>query len=481
MRSNLKRSCIISGLVLGGGMLFACPTPVPKLSPVILPINKSSVAAVDYYDPKEDDDTYVQVGTPTIAITSISPYSGGTVQGDGFTINWTQPGVYDVEVTITATWDDTSKNPAQRYTTTGSKVFEVTVVKAEIKATDGESAPVKVIPVSKQAQYKCVVTPEVSGTYAWSSSSTKIALPPDASSQTVTVSAGANPSAAMDAEALQLIFTPSDAQACDPVSLSLTVIKLATATAVPLADSTRTKIGVGEKVFLAFEPSTLNPDSWSVQGAPVEYLQNDEDGEFFIAPETGCNPVVTATYGGVPCSVTFTVVPPEKILFTRSSSLNGNYTAGMAGCGMLSQLTFYPTDVSFGNVEWLEDKGPASNVFGYFTNNPPFTAGMLDHAPNANWVSLSNDNQLSGGGADEDKFARSFGNDVGGDPAWSDGGWDWNIPNRYRLNQSLPIQNLRATGFVFVNTTELFRIFASGYTTVTKQGLSPAAFVDRTP
>ena len=103
--------------------------------------------------------------------------------------------------------------------------LDYTVINVEIKAADGVTAPDKVIPVSKQSQYKCVVTPALSGTYSWSSGSANLTLV-DTSSQTLTVNAGATPSTTVDAETLQLTYTPSGGPACDPLTHSLSVVKV---------------------------------------------------------------------------------------------------------------------------------------------------------------------------------------------------------------------------------------------------------------
>ena len=136
----MKLAWIISGLALGTSLLFACPTPVPKLSPLLVPVNSSSVAALDFYIPQTDDDkdTYdIVTGDPTItAVTpspadANSPENGGTWDGVA-TIAWSKPGKYNVAVTISATWWDEEKEVF--CDTSYTKTFCVTVV--DVKSID---------------------------------------------------------------------------------------------------------------------------------------------------------------------------------------------------------------------------------------------------------------------------------------------------------------------------------------------------------
>jgi hypothetical protein len=172
MRSNVKLVWIISGFVLGTGMLFACPTPVPKLAPLVVPMGQNSTAALDYYIPQTDDDSYQQIGTPTITIASITPEAGypangGVLLSDGVTIRWDHPGYYNVTVTTASSWWDTSKTPALRCTTATNKSFRVTVVgvkRVEFQWggepwVDITASPMNCIPIYSNISYRAFPDP----------------------------------------------------------------------------------------------------------------------------------------------------------------------------------------------------------------------------------------------------------------------------------------------------------------------------------
>lgn len=104
------------------------------------------------------------------------------------------------------------------------------VLKVEIKAEDGTGNPRDYVDADTEVNssyntvsYNAVVTPSVSGAFSWSTTSSKITLT-DASSQVVTVNAGANASASVGAEELKVQFTPSgSATTCDDTH-NLTVV-----------------------------------------------------------------------------------------------------------------------------------------------------------------------------------------------------------------------------------------------------------------
>ena len=165
MRNNVKLAWIISGLVLGTGMLFACPVPVPKLSPLLVPVNSSSVAALDSYIPQTDDDTYdIVTGDPTITSITIYPANGGSWDGVA-TITWSKPGNYSVDVTISATWWDEEKEAF--YDTSYTKTFQVTVVdvnRVEFQWgsqpwTDITAKPVNYVPVGSIINFRTFPDP----------------------------------------------------------------------------------------------------------------------------------------------------------------------------------------------------------------------------------------------------------------------------------------------------------------------------------
>ena len=241
------------------------------------------------------------------------------------------------------------------------------------------------------------------------------------------------------------------------------------------SDRKRTKIGVGEEVKLTITPATLSPIKWSVAGKG-KLSSTSGSSVTFTADDTASKPKITADYAGTKKDIEFEVVAPASVTVTRLSSLSGNFPAGQAGTGMTCQFQYNPTDVSFYRVQILEVPGPATNVSGYFLLNPPWTAAILFHNPNLSFVSLGPDNKLAAGLADTASYGSPMPNGTGGWPAWSDGGFEWVIPNKYRV-----IGASNAAGYPVGNVTQRFTIAASGVTTVTKQGTGPAASISRTP
>lgn len=234
----------------------------------------------------------------------------------------------------------------------------------------------------------------------------------------------------------------------------------------------RTKLGVGEEVKLTITPAALSPIKWSVTG-DGKLSSTSGSSVTFTAHETASKPKITAEYAGTKVDVEFEVIAPTGITFARIASLNGSFPAGQAGTGMHLSVTFNPADVSFYRTQWLEVPGPATNVNGFFAQNPPFTAASLFHNPNPSGIPINPDNKLAG--FDVSSYAIAIPNGIPPFPTWSNGGWTWVIPNRYIVVGG------NAAGHLFTNTTQIFSITATGGTTVTKQGMGPVASISRNP
>jgi hypothetical protein len=133
--------------------------------------------------------------------------------------------------------------------------------------------------------------------------------------------------------------------------------------------------------------------------------------------------------------------------------------AGTAGAGMMLRVWFGPRSVSFGNAEWLEVPGGPSGITGYFTahTGQPY----MDHVPNPDFVRIGADNT----------FSFDHASSSGWPPPWSDGTFQWVIPNRFRSAGSTSVGELGP------GTVQSFAIAADGTFTVSKQG----AIVSRSP
>lgn len=147
----------------------------------------------------------------------------------------------------------------------------------------------------------------------------------------------------------------------------------------------------------------------------------------FKAHERFSTPSVTATYRGMSCTASFTVVEPETE--TAEKIQVATFPPGTQGVGMRLLVTIHPTDVSFKWVQFREVPGPATNVWGYYEQNI-FTPDDLAHNPEG-WIEVDSANQT------KDK-ARFF-----GCPApWYGGGFTWIIPCEWRVGESANVGTL---------------------------------------
>ena len=217
---------------------------------------------------------------------------------------------------------------------------------------------------------------------------------------------------------------------------------------------TRTTIGVGEDVDLSLAGSPSGTFTWTTSAGRVS--PTNGTSTTLTAPERAATATVTVNFAGGSCIKSFTVLEPAS-----ESAVIGStnvYPAGTQGAGMhLDPITVAPTTVSFANVEVLEVPGPATSIYGYFTN---YAATNLNHVPNPNWIQLNDLNQW----ADEAAFS-------GWPSPWKAGGFTWIIPVRWRVVGSTNAASLP-------NRTQVFSINGTnGNSTVSKLGQS----VSRSP
>jgi hypothetical protein len=155
------------------------------------------------------------------------------------------------------------------------------------------------------------------------------------------------------------------------------------------------------------------------------------------------------------------VVAPTSLSMTKVSE--DSYPSGWAGAGMITDVTINPLNVCLGATQWLEVPGPATNVTGYFTQ---FSAANLYHNPNPNYLPFNDNNTGL-----QDHAAISPGVQL--PTPFSAGTWQWDIPNKYKLDGESD-----SSGRLFTTTTQLYTMHdATGAMTVTKAGAS----VSRTP
>jgi hypothetical protein len=119
------------------------------------------------------------------------------------------------------------------------------------------------------------------------------------------------------------------------------------------ANRQRTTIGIGEEVVCSIQGCAAV--TWSVTGGGSVSPTNGSSTTF-AAPESPSTSTVHAKVGGVECTVTFGVIPPDGFTTTIASSPG----LGTPGTNEVGQYTVYnvdvtPASVSFYNVSFREN------------------------------------------------------------------------------------------------------------------------------
>lgn len=208
----------------------------------------------------------------------------------------------------------------------------------------------------------------------------------------------------------------------------------------------RTKLGVGEQVTFWFDPTIPNlvwPDIlWDTTMGSVG---TTEDGTmmYFTAPSNAAKATITITVKGQRLKERFTVVEPSGIA-TNTYIVNAfinppnqGFYPGESGAGMYLRVYIAPTDVSFYRLQCLEIGLNATNVTGYFTNNPPWNTANLSHIGHGADVpfKIDPDNSWEHGTPGRDWDQASWHN-YDPPPAWSAGSLKWNIPGAWSIANS---------------------------------------------
>jgi hypothetical protein len=212
------------------------------------------------------------------------------------------------------------------------------------------------------------------------------------------------------------------------------------------AANARTTVGIGE--VIDFTGSVAG--TWTATGGTPAA---GASGKSFAwtAPEGPATVTITLTAGTQTAMKEITIIAPNNLSMVVSS--NHSLTAGTAGVCMVTDVTVGPTTVSFGNTEWLEVPGPATGIGGYFKK---FSAATLFHNPNPKWLGWNDRNT----GLSDHAAWHAV------PPKYSEGSFQWSIPNKYRVAGS-------GSGTVFTTTTQLFQMTDTvGTMSVSKAGAS---------
>ena len=233
--------------------------------------------------------------------------------------------------------------------------------------------------------------------------------------------------------------TPTPTPGCEKITTETV------ATAPP--DRTRRTIGVGEQVTLTV--SAVGGAYWSVSGGGATYPLSGRS-TVFTARGPGTSTVTAAIYNGNSCTATFTVIAPSHETAVKSGP-DYTFPQGSQGAGMNLRITVHPTTVSFRNIEIREVPGPATRIWGYFTQ---FREYDLAHRP-VGWASILPGNVESA----DDQCELS-----NAPKPWSDGGFEWQIPIEWRFTSST-----QADG-TLPNRVQTFTLQSDGTTTISKLG-----------
>ena len=227
----------------------------------------------------------------------------------------------------------------------------------------------------------------------------------------------------------------------------------------------RTTIGVGEDVQLAvqpFLPAGYVPVWTTSAGSWMSSRLINNPG--FTAPSHATNAIISFDLPGVsfPKAFTYKVVEPtglDHAVIIATNQIGGlapdHFNAGRAGAEMLVNIFIAPTYVSFYNVQILEVGEDATNVTGYFTNNPPFTTDDLHHRPNPAYTALSASNSWPDYCWEGPLPAPP--------PARSSGSYTWIVPVEWK------VKNDPATNFL-TSWSQVFTNDSTGTVKITKYG-----------
>ncbi|MEI7534033.1 MAG: hypothetical protein WCK57_06640, partial [Verrucomicrobiae bacterium] len=242
-----------------------------------------------------------------------------------------------------------------------------------------------------------------------------------------------------------------------------------------LTDTNRTRlqVGVGEEVSVYLDPplTMTFPESpaWYVSGGGIDATTGSTTT--FTAASNACFAKVTVNVRDVWLNKNFTVLEPSGVDHADVTNTDLKpFISGQVGAGMHLHPYMAPTSVSFYRVQCEEVGEDATNVTGYFTNNPPFTTDWLSHRGST--APVYSDGKHHGKGDDwfqiqeNNLWQEGWDNANAGPLTYSplqNGGFTWDIPGKWKIDSG-PTNNI-ANGW-----DQKFTIDSSGTMTITKFG-----------
>jgi hypothetical protein len=205
---------------------------------------------------------------------------------------------------------------------------------------------------------------------------------------------------------------------------------------------------VGEEV--KFTAPTAG--KWTASAGTPTTLANGATFDW-TAPNRAASVTIKFETGGKESSVTMKVIEPDDMTATKLTEIAS--PAGTQGAGMTLQFNYHPMSVSFGNVEAKEVSGPATGVSGYFKT---YSGADLWHDSGDTFFPI---------GADNKDTATDTASFSGYPSPWKKGGFEWKIPNHFRVKTE------GGDGKKFTTVTQAFTITGtSGESKVEKAGES---------
>lgn len=211
-------------------------------------------------------------------------------------------------------------------------------------------------------------------------------------------------------------------------SATLSIPWLSSVTAVDMpANRSRTKLGVGEEVWISYKPSGLPPLGWSGNFGYTGVTTYSPTLSLLTSGFRACSPKLEVLHSGQILSLDFTVVEPASETAVKLKDLG--YPEGTQGAGMNLDVTVKPNDVSFYNVQMREVDRGTEGVTGVFSD---METSRLQHSPNSNWINLTKDNKWTDN-AEFYGFVKS---------EWGAGKYEWPIGVEWRVGTSGTPKNL---------------------------------------
>jgi len=181
----------------------------------------------------------------------------------------------------------------------------------------------------------------------------------------------------------------------------------------------RTNVGVGETVFITSVPELPAETSWETTAGSLAAQTNAT--AHWTAPSNAHNVTITATLpDGYKARKHFKVWEPSGIeKSVIYSTLTNTYSVGSPGAIMRQKVWVGPTTVSLSRVWVREVPGPATSIWGAYTNVPP---ASLYHGTAGYFSPLTAENTFNDTAAEP-----------GLPPPWFSGGYTWVIPMQWKV------------------------------------------------